>query len=38
MFSHRLPYNDLILFRVEFEEYAKKHFLKDLSKKYSTKS
>lgn len=38
MFSHRLPYNDLILFRVEFEEYAEKHYLKDLSKKYPAKN
>jgi len=37
MFTHLLPHNDTILFRIDFSDFSKRNFLKMFEKKYSKK-
>ncbi len=38
MFTHLIPTNDDILLRVDFSEYARRHYLKYFAKKYSKRA
>lgn len=38
MFTHLLPYNDTILFRIVFSDFSKRNFLKMFEKKYPQKA
>ena len=37
MFTHLLPYNDTILFRIDFSVFSKRYYLKYFEKKYPKK-
>lgn len=38
MFTHLLPHNDIVLFRIDFSVFSKHHYLKYFEKKYSKKA
>ena len=38
MFTHLLPHNDTILFRIDFSDFSKRNYLKVLEKKYHKKA
>lgn len=38
MFTHLLPHNDTILFRIDFSDFSKRNYLKVLEKKYPKKA
>ena len=38
MFTHLLPHNDTVLFRIDFSVFSKHHYLKYFEKKYSKKA